>query len=304
MRSTTLLVTTLALLLAACADDAPDQTGIEVVATTSIWGDVVGEIVGEDASVSVLIPRGTDAHEYEPTSRQVAEIHRADLVVANGLGLEGGLGDLLDAAAAEGANVLEVAPSLDPIPFRSEDGGSDLGLDPHVWLDPERVASAAHLIAGELSEIHDSIDWMSRADEYEAGLAETDERIFELVGGVPGEYRKLVTNHQSLGYFADRYGFDLIGFVIPGGSSLGEPSSADLADLVERIRESGTSVIFAETTQPTRLAELVAAEVGDDIQVVSLYTESLGEPGSGAETLVGMLLTNAELITEALGGQG
>jgi zinc/manganese transport system substrate-binding protein len=292
-------------LLAGCGTaDVDDGSGLEVIATTSIWGDVVTQMVGEDANVSVLIPSGTDAHEYEPTSRQVAAIHQADLVVANGLGLEAGLGDVLEAAAIEGANILEVAPALDPIPFAGQEGEDDPGLDPHVWFDPERVSEAAHLIAGSLDEIDGTIDWAARADEYAAKLTETDQRIFELMDGVAAEDRKLVTNHQALGYFVDRYDFDQVGFVIPGGSSLGEPSTADLADLVDRIRATGARAIFAETTQSTRLAEMVAAEVGNEVRVVSLHTESLGEPGSGAETLVTMLRTNAELIAEALSGKG
>ena len=111
----------------------------------------------------------------------------------------------------------------------------------------------------------------------------------------------MVTNHEAFGYFAARYGFETIGVVIPGGSTLAEPSSAELADLVEIMEQSGTNVIFAETTQPTTLAEAVAAELGDDVEVVELFTESLGGPGSGAETLSEMLLTNAGRISEALG---
>ena len=110
----------------------------------------------------------------------------------------------------------------------------------------------------------------------------------------------MVTNHEAFGYFADRYGFEIVGVVIPGGSTLAEPSSSELADLVEVINQSGTSAIFAETTQPSSLAEAVAAELGDDVEVVELFTESLGGPGSGAETLQEMLLTNAARISEAL----
>jgi len=111
----------------------------------------------------------------------------------------------------------------------------------------------------------------------------------------------MVTNHEAFGYFADRYGFEIIGVVIPGGSTLAEPSSADLGDLVEVMEQSGTGAIFAETTQPTSLAEAVAAELGGEVEVVELFTESLGRPGSGAETLQEMLVTNAGRISEALG---
>jgi zinc/manganese transport system substrate-binding protein len=111
----------------------------------------------------------------------------------------------------------------------------------------------------------------------------------------------MVTNHEAFGYFADRYGFEILGVVIPGGSTLAQPSSAELAGLVEVMEQSGTRAIFAETTEPTTLADAVAAELGDDVEVVELFTESLGGPGSGAETLAAMLLTNAGRISEALG---
>jgi zinc/manganese transport system substrate-binding protein len=111
----------------------------------------------------------------------------------------------------------------------------------------------------------------------------------------------MVTNHEAFGYFAARYGFEVIGVVIPGGSTLAEPSSAELAALVEIMESESVRVIFAETSQPTALAEAVAAELGGDVDVVELFTESLGPPGSGAETLSKMLLTNAERISAALG---
>jgi zinc/manganese transport system substrate-binding protein len=117
---------------------------------------------------------------------------------------------------------------------------------------------------------------------------------------VPDERRILVTNHDSLGYFADRYGFEVVATVIPGGSTLGEPSSAELAELVALIGETGVPAIFAENVEPSTLAEAVAAEAGSGVAVVELYTDSLGEAGSGADTLIGMLLTNAERIAGAM----
>jgi zinc/manganese transport system substrate-binding protein len=287
----------LTLLAVGCGSD-PEAAGDgpSIVATTSIWGDVVSQIVGEDGNVQVVIPNGADAHEYEASPRQVADLLEADLVLANGLGLEAGMEDLLGTARADGANIYEVGPDLDPIEFATHEGD----LDPHVWFDPERMALAAHLIADRLATIDDSVDWEARALDYEAELLEADEEIAATFGSIAPEDRKLVTNHESLGYLANRYGFEVIAVVIPGGSSLGEPSSAELAALVAEIEDEGVDVIFAETTQPTRLAEAVAAEVGDDVDVVEIYTESLGDPGSGADTLIGMLTTDAGLIGDAL----
>lgn len=302
----------LALVLAGCGDTvADDQHGLDVVATTSVWGDVIEEIVGDEGTVEVLIPAGADAHEYEATPRQVASLQDADLVVANGLGLEEGMGNVLESAISDGANVLELAPQLDPLPFADHgDANEDDDHageehehgdeDPHVWFDPDRVAAATELIAAELAETDDSVDWLARATAYSDRLLEADREIEAILDAVPSENRRLVTNHDALGYFADRYGFEVIAVVIPGGSTLGDPSSAEMAALVEEIEHEGVRTIFAETSQPTRLAEAVAAEVGDDVSVVELYTETLGESGSDADTLIGMLLTNARRIAEAL----
>src|SRR5690606_21125259 len=138
-------------LATACAPDGPVGEGPSVVATTTILGDVVANIVGEDARVEVLMPAGSDAHEFQASAAQVSRIHQADLVVVNGLGLEEGLLQVLAAAAADGVRVLEVAPPLDPLPL--DDGHDHPGdLDPHVWMDPVRMADAVRLIATALTE--------------------------------------------------------------------------------------------------------------------------------------------------------
>lgn len=275
-----------------------------IVATTSIWGDVVSQIVGNEAAVEVLIPVGADAHEYQPSAQQVATLTRADLVVANGLGLEEGLSDVLANARSDGANIIEVAPALDPLPLSGYHAGTAVadataGLDPHVWFDPDRVASGAELIATELAALDDSIDWLGRARTYGEELATADDQIAEVLASIPEERRKLVTNHDAFGYLADRYGLEIVGVVIPGGSSLADPSSAELAQLVRVIRDEDVPAIFTESTQPDALAEAVAAEVGSEVVVIELYTGSLGE--SPADTLIGMLGVDASRIAEGLG---
>jgi len=304
----------LVLALVACGEaggSADDE--VLVVATTSILGDIASEVVGGEGRVEVLVPLGVDSHDFAPSARQASLVATADLVVANGLGLEESMADVLDSARADGAAVLELAPLVDPIPFvepedhaRSEHGeGEDAhehdDLDPHFWNDPIRVGRAALALAASLEEASPGGAWLDRVEDFADEMGATDEAIATLVGDVPEDSRRLVTNHESFGYFAARYGFELIGVVIPGGSTLAEPSSASLAALVEIMESEGVRVIFAETSQPSTLAEAVAAELGDDVQVVELFTESLGPPGSGAETIAAMLLTNAERITTALG---
>ena len=283
-----------------------------MVVTTSILGDVVSNIVEDDAEVEVLIPPGASPHDYKPSSRQVAALSRADLVVANGLGLEEGLHDALEAAAADGARVFEVAGLVDPIPFGALSGhveGEDDhaaeddhagGDDPHFWMDPTRVGEASSAIADELGRVDDSVDWRGRAEAYADELGQLDKEIAEMLAGIPAGARKLVSNHHSLGYFADQYDFELIGVIIPGGSTLGDPSSEELAALVAVIEEHEAKAVFAETIGPSALAEAVAEETGHDVEVVGLHTGSLGAPGSGAETYVGMMRANAALIADAL----
>jgi len=289
---------------AACSS-GDDDGRPTVVATTTILGDIVAGIVGPDASVDVLMPIGAAPHDFRPSSAQIAQLVGADLVVANGLGLEQGLQDALESAASDGANVMRIAPLLDPLPFGSSGNGDpavDAGdLDPHVWLDPLRMARAADLIASELAAVEPAVDWQQRAALFAERLSLVDVEIVGILSAVPAGRRLLATTHESLGYFADRYGFEIIGVVVPGGSTLADPSPADLARLVEKLTTRNVPAIFAENTEPVALADAVAAEVGAGIGVVELYVGSLGEPESDGATLIDLLLTNARRIAAALG---
>jgi zinc/manganese transport system substrate-binding protein len=246
--------------------------------------------------VESLIPIGADPHDYQASSRQIADMMQADLVIANGLGLEASLSEVLDQIAADGGSVIEIGPLLDPEPLAELPGR----LDPHVWLDPIRMADAAMIIAAELTVEFPSVDWDVMADRYSAQLLTADEEIRAILEAVPEGKRAVVTNHESLGYFARRYGLVVVATVIPGGSTLAEPSSAELAALVSVIEAAEVSAIFADTTSPDSLARAVAGEAGSEVAVVELFTESLGVPGSGAETLIEMLITDARLIAEGL----
>lgn len=313
-RSSASLLLTLALILGACATQTEPEPELSIVVTTSILGDVVANVVGDDATVEVLIPLGVDPHDFQVSSAQVALITTADLVVANGLGLEESLLDVLAGAVSDGARVLEIGPMIDPIassgPIHDDDDDDDdhddddHELDPHIWMDPVRMADAARLIAVELSTIDPGADWAARAESYAAELLDVNAEIAAMLMTVPTAERRLVTNHATFGYFADRYGWEVVATVIPGVSTLGAPSSADLAELVRLIEQEGIRAIFVETTSPDVLARAVAAEVGSRVEVVELQTESLNPPGAEGDTLIGMLRSNASLITRALTGSG
>ncbi len=309
----------------ASGNEAAQSEGekLTVVASTTIWGDVVSNVVGDSAEVEVLLPIGADPHDYQLSAAQAATMQNADLVVVNGLALEEGLLDVIEGLEADGANILELAGLLDPIEFgeggdvhkgdgdhEDEDGdhededGDHEGhahgsLDPHVWMDPLRVADAAELIAKELANLDASVDWITNATAYADQLRTLDAEVVSMLAAVPDERRKLVTNHEAFGYFADRYEFEVVGTVIPGGSTLADPSSVELAELVEVLTEEGIEVIFAETTEPVALAEAIAAEV-ERVAVVELFTGSLGESGSGAETYVDFIRSNASQVAATL----
>lgn len=309
MRLAFLAAGTLALGLTACSS-SPTVTGpVDVVATTTVLGDVTEQIVtcgGGD--VTVLMPIGTDPHEFTPSSEQVAQLVRANLVVANGLGLEEGLAQALESAESDGARVLTIADKVDPIEFgghddHAEGDGHDHGSqDPHFWMDMNRMADAAQIIGDELAETTGDAAYAECGTQVADDIRAAETEVRTLLEGVPADRRILVTDHDALGYLADAYGYEVVGTVIPGGSTLGQPSSADLADLVATMRAEGVTTIFSGVGNPAAVADAVAAELGDDVQVVSLYEGSVGEPGSGAETYIGMMKANASAIASALQG--
>ena len=311
----------LVLVLAGCSSD-PDSaaepdggaTGASVVATTTIWGDITRQIVecAGVGEVTTLIPVGSDPHDFSPSSQDVAALVGADLVVANGLGLEEGLAKSLESAQEDGARVLEIAPLLDPLPFddgaeehaeeEAEEGAEEhSGGDPHVWHDVARAARAAGLIGGELTKATGNPDFAECGTRLQGELMTVHDEVAATLATVPAEQRVLVTDHDALGYLAAAYGYTVAGTVVPGGSTLAEPSSAELAALAATVRQTGVPAVFANTANPQVLVAALASEIGD-IAVVDLYVDSVGAPGSGADTYQGMVTTNAQRISAALAG--
>ncbi|MEA2024304.1 MAG: metal ABC transporter substrate-binding protein [Actinomycetota bacterium] len=292
------------LALGGCSAGGEDDGSIRVVATTTVLGELAQNVIGEAGEVVVLMPIGVNPHDFQPSAQQVAAIQKADLVVANGLGLEEGLNDVLEAAALDGVRVWDVGPDINPRLFveaPDADEHDEGLLDPHFWLDPMKDADAARLLAEHLSDIAPDRDWSAGAAAYVAELEQVHQESIEMLAVVSDADRKLVTNHRAFGYFSDRYGFEMIGTVIPGGATLANPSSSELASLVETIEREQVPAIFTETVESDTLARTVAAEVGYEIQIVELYTGSLGEPGTEGDTLIGLLRANAQRIANALG---
>ncbi len=285
----------------ACGGSPTDSSaggGPRIVVTTSILGDVVTNLVGDSARVEVLMPPGSSPHDFAPSPQQVAALRSADVVIVNGLGFEAGLLDTIEAAADDGTVVVQATDGIEPLTL----AGSG-AVDPHFFTDPVRMREAASYLVAELTARLPALDTdaqRSRAAGYLDELTALDEEVTKVLAPIPAERRRLVTNHEVFGYFAARYGFEVIGAVIPGGSTLAEPSAADLARLAAQIERAGVPAIFAETSSSTRLAEALAGE-GRAVAVVSLYSESLGEAGSDGATYLGMVRANAARIAGALG---
>jgi len=283
------------------SSDSEEDTP-RIVVTTNILGDVVRNLVGDDAEVEVVMPPNADPHDFAPSARQAQAMREADVLVINGLGFEAGLVDTIDAAEDDGVTVLTATDAVDPLPL-GPDAGEEQGTpDPHVFTDPARMALVAEALTDELAAAVDGLDtaaFRNHAQAYTADLAALDAEVEQILAPVPPERRVLVTNHDVFGYFAERYGFEILGAVIPAGSTLAEPSAADLDDLATLIADSGVPAVFADTSAPSRLADALAAE-GADVEVVDLYSESLGDAGSDGATYVDMVRTNAHRIADAL----
>ncbi|WP_049570217.1 zinc ABC transporter substrate-binding protein AztC [Nocardiopsis sp. SBT366] len=293
-----LAATTLALTLASCSSE---EEGTGIVVTTNILGDVTSRIVGDEAPVTVLMPPDTDPHSFAISAREAATLENADLVVHNGLGLEEGVARNVAAAEEAGVPALEVGAGVDPLPYTSDESEGE--PDPHFWTDPARVGLAVDLIAERVIEEVDGVDAdtvRANAEAYAAEVDELDAWMGEEFAALPAESRRLVTNHHVFGYLADRYGFEVIGAVIPSGTTLASPSTSDLKDLSVAVAEAGVSAVFADSSQPDRLATVMAEETGVEIEVIPLHSESLSREGGGAETYLEMMRANTEAITAGL----
>lgn len=232
--------------LSACAgvDDEPS-----IVVTTNILGDVVKNLVGDEAEVTVLMKPNADPHSFGISAKEAGAMEAADLIIGNGLGLEEGLSTNLDNARSEGVRVLEVGEQIEPLDYAT--GGSAGTPDPHFWTDPVRMVAAVDAITSALGEeagegLAEAIEPHARS--YRERLVDLDAEIEKIVEGIPEANRSLVTNHHVFGYFAERFDFEVIGAVLPSGTTLASPSAADLEQLARTIEDAGVPTIFADSS--------------------------------------------------------
>ncbi|MEV7078324.1 zinc ABC transporter substrate-binding protein AztC [Streptomyces sp. NPDC093516] len=290
-----------------CAGGGDDRP--RVVVTTNILGDITREIVGDEAGVSVLMKPNADPHSFGLSAVQAAELENADLVVHNGLGLEENVARHVEAARASGVATFAAGEAADPLTFRTGDEGGPADEagepDPHFWTDPDRVRKVAGLIADQVVEHVEGVDEKAvraNAERYDAQLADLTAWMERSFAAVPEDRRALVTNHHVFGYLADRFGFRVIGAVVPSGTTLASPSSSDLRSLTRAMEQAGVRTVFADSSQPTRLAQVLRQEMGGDVDVVPLYSESLTEKGKGAGTYLEMMRANTSAMAEGLTG--
>jgi ABC-type Zn uptake system ZnuABC Zn-binding protein ZnuA len=304
------LVVPVASLASGCGRDevGSGQRGLRVTATTSVLADIAQNVAGQRATVESLIPLGADPHAFEPTPGDLRRLAQSDLVVVNGAGLEGSLDRYLqdleqDQVVVASAGLASRRPKVGEPAHDDEEGDleNEGKSDPHFWLDPTLAKHYVDNISLALARMdpEHAEEYQRNAMSYGKKLDDLDTWIAEQVAAVPVERRKLVMNHASHGYWADRYGFTIVGAVIPSVSTGAAPTAADLSDLLATIRREDVPAIFVEVTENPGLAEQIAADAGIAV-VDDLLDHSLTGSAGVAPTYVAMMKYDTQRIVAAL----
>lgn len=284
---------------------------LQVVATTSIIGDVVAQVGGDRIALTTLMGPGQDPHSYVPAVQDLTAASTAHVIFVNGWDLEEALvGELEN--IGEGVPLVPISANIIPLAFgeaehdheEGEEEHEHSGADPHVWLSIPNVKQWVKNVENVLVELDpaNAEFYRSQAAEYLDELDAVDEYARTRLAQIPEDKRLLVTNHDSYRYFAEEYGFEILGAVIPGGSTLVEPSAADLASLVNQLETHEVCAIFTETTLSDTIARTVADELDacEDVQVLALYVGSIGPTGSGADSYITMFRYNVDTVVRGL----
>lgn len=307
-----------ALALAGCGTDdgaaggGTDGGGLLVVATTTQAGDFSRVVGGDLVEVTQLIPANVDPHDYEPSPADLDALAGADVLVTNGVGLESWLEDAIEAAGFDGRRVV----MADGVALRAgfdhdhgesgeehtEDDGEE--HDPHIWQDPRNAKIMVTNIeqAFTAADPQNATAYQANLTSYLGQLDELDSYVEGQIATIPEERRLLVTNHDSFGYYCDRYGLTYVGSIIPSFDTSAELSGAAIEEIVSRIRETGAPTVFSESSLPPKVAETIGAEAG--VRVIagedSLYADTLGPEGSAGETYLKAMRHNTDVIVSAL----
>jgi ABC-type Zn uptake system ZnuABC Zn-binding protein ZnuA len=281
------------------------------LAVETFLADITQNVANNRLKIDSLIPIGIDPHEFEPVPADFAKISKNKILIINGSGFEGWLEQMLKNAGSNNY-IIEASKGLgDKINFQSDNNPQDnktsenekthSGINPHFWLDPIFVIEYVKNISSELAKIDPGSKEIYKINEqkYIAQLKDLDEWIKIRVKILPENKRLLVTNHESLGYFADRYGFKIVGTIIPGFSTDASITAKEFAGLIVAVKSSEVKVIFLETGSNPNLAEQLAAETGIKV-VYNLYTHSLSDPEGEASTYINMIKFNVNTIVNNL----
>ena len=283
MRIVLISALTAAVVAAGCGDEGAGAAGgrVSVVATTTQLGDMARQIGGDRVSVETVLDAKTDPHDYEPRPSDARALAEAEVVFASGGAVDEWLSDLVEQAGGDAERVT-VADAI----------GAG-GEDPHWWQDPRNAARAVGVLARALGEGN-----APRAEAYRAEIERTDAAIARCMEAIPAQRRKLVTNHDAFGWFARRYGIEVLGSIIPGDSTSAQPSAGDVRELVAAIRRERVRTIFPESALSQDLERAVARDAGAEVGP-PLYADTVGPDG----TYLGALRHDAEAMAAGFNGK-
>lgn len=286
----------LALLLVVPTWSMAANDRLTVVATTVQIAALTKEVAASQVDLKGLVPTGVDPHEFEPRASDLVTLEGAALILRHGIGLD----DWLDKTLKAGRRATVVTVTTGVRLQKGEADGKPVD-DPHVWHDPTNAKRMVDNIAAALGRVDPAhkATYLAQATAYKKRLDDARGQVQAIINEIPPAHRKLVTNHDALGYFAKAFGLKIVGAVIPSISTQAEPAAGDVAKLLETIKRERVRAIFAESSVNPKLAATLAREA--DVKMVDdLYGDSLGAPGSGADTVEGMWLANARKIADAL----
>lgn len=324
------VLTTVALALASCGADGPNgsaaQEGeVRVIATTTHVADLARAVGGDRAGVDSLLTPGSDPHDYEPRPSDARALAGADVVLRSGGDIDEWFGGLVESAGTDAPTVslLESVRTIEGDDDHAEEehgeeahgdeegeeehgeegSAEGAGLDPHWWQDPTNAMAAVMEIRDALvaADPEGRETYAANADAHVAQLRALDEAIAACMGSIPAEDRKLVTTHDALGYFAQRYDIDVVGLVVPALTTRAQPSAGAVAELTDAIDDEGVETIFPESQLPAGLEQAIADEAGAQVGP-GLWTDSLGPQDSGAATYLEAMRFNAQAMADGFGG--
>ncbi len=296
-----------ALFLTGCGSASQSSdNAVRVLASTTFLADITQNVAGDRLTVDSLLPIGADPHAYQAAPSDVAKISESNLLILNGVEYEHFIEPLLENAGGERI-IVEATAGLEPHPAEEHADEAESGAgheheagDPHMWLDPNLVITYVENIRDGLidADPEGAETYKTNADAYIAQLKDLDKWIVEQVDTIPAERRLLVTNHEAVGYFAERYGFEVVGAVIPSLSTDAGTSAKEMSALIEQIKASGAPAIFLGEVENADLANQIAEESGVKV-VDNLYLESLTD-GEPAATYIEMMRHNVTSIVNSL----